>query len=204
MKHLNEYIQEQLIDEGIISDLFKGFWEWLTGKGNKKEYDPTSIEYDEKEKVKYINKFTSDDVVIKPIEDKKQLSKILSNSENKDDSKRGFFRIKEHFKNHPEHNNVNDSYKWLTSVFKTKDLTESCTLIGITNCDENLKETPVVFIYEDLPIYKYVINYGDIVNALKEIDQNIVIKDPRLISQLKKNEIKIEAVEGNKGYYTLD
>ena len=48
------------------------------------------------------------------------------------------------------------------------------------------------------------INYGDIVNALKEIDQNIVIKDPRLISQLKKNEIKIEAVEGNKGYYTLD
>lgn len=203
MKHLNEYIQEQLVDEGLISDLFKGFWEWLTGKGNKKEYDPTSSTYDEKEKVKYINKYTSDDVVIKQIEDKKQLTRIMSTSENEDDSKRGFFRIKEDFKIHPEHKNVNDNYKWLTSVFKTKELTESCTLIGITICDEKMPDIPVVFIYEDLPIYKYVINYGDIVNALKEISEDIVIKDKRLISQLNKNEIKIKEIEDKKGYYTL-
>ena len=203
MKHLNEYIQEQLVEEGVISDWFKGFWEWLTGKSNKNEYDATSSDYNEKEKVKYINKFTSDSVVIKPVENKKILKKIISNSQNDDNQKIGFYKVKEDLKTHPEHGEINDKYTWLTSVFKTDELTESCTLIGITYVDENVKDVPVVFLFEDLTVYKYVINYGDIVSALKEISSDILIKDKRLISQLKSNEITIKSVENLKGYYSI-
>jgi len=203
MKHLNEYIQEQLVEEGVISDWFKGFWEWLTGKSNKKEYDATSSDYNEKEKVKYINKFTSDNVIIKPVENTKILKKIISNSQNDDNQKVGFYKVKEDLKTHPEHGEINDKYTWLTSVFKTDELTESCTLIGITYTDENAKDVPVVFLFEDLTVYKYVINYGDIVSALKEINSDILIKDKRLISQLKSNEITIKSVENLKGYYSI-
>lgn len=201
MKELKEYTKEN-INESSIKDWLRNFWGWLTGKV-KKEFDPSSEYYDEKEKMKYINQYTSDAILIKEINDSKKLKAIISKSISEDNQKIGFYRIKEDFKKHPEHEQVNENYKWLTLIFKSDNLIESCALIGITYKDNNSPKTPVVFIFEDLDVYKNIINYGDIVKSLKEIDSNIIIKDSRLISQLNKNEIDIEPYKDIKGYYTI-
>ena len=207
MKHLDEYIQEQLAineEEGKFKEWFKGFWNWLLG-GNRKpdKYDPTSDYYDPKEKVRYINKFSSDNVTAKIVENKNVLSTIITQSLNKEDAKDGFFKIKEWFKKFPAQKDVNDRTKWISFIFKSEQLTDCCALIGITKDDEECKEKNVVFITEFLSIYKYVINFGDVVKALKDFDPDIIIKDPYLISQLKKEELPIIEVSGKKGYYTL-
>ena len=80
MKDLKDYINEQLqIDEGLI-DFLKGFWNWLSGKSNKAEYEVTSASYDENEKKKYINQYTSDSIRYKEVESIKIVDKIITRS----------------------------------------------------------------------------------------------------------------------------
>lgn len=209
MKHLEEYIKEQLVDEGKIGDKigswFKGFWEWLIGSKETKEiYDPSSNNYDPSEKLKYINKYSSDAVRFEEVENKKILDTIIERSFNEEDLKSGFYKLKEYFKKHPDKKNVNNSTNWISGVFKSDDLTESCALIGITSEDVNFKGKNVVFISEFIPLYKNVINLGDVVNSLKKFDNEIIIKDKNLISQLTKEEISIIPLEGQKDYFKLD
>lgn len=202
MKSLKEYSREQLfVDESLI-DIFKGFWSWLTGKNNKDEYDPLSYHYDEKEKVRYINKFTSDNVISKEVENTKILNKIISNSMNEDNPKCGFFELKEYFKTHPDTCTITDNIKWLSFIFKTDDLTDTCALIGYRNDDSDFSGKNVIFVSEFLPIYKYVINYGDVLNALDKIG-DIIIKDKFLISQFKKEDLDIKPAAGKKNAYEL-
>ena len=108
MKDLKDYINEQLqIDEGLI-DFLKGFWNWLSGKSNKAEYEVTSASYDENEKKKYINQYTSDSIRYKEVESIKIVDKIITRSrDNSNIQKDGFYNTIEYLKNHPESRSEN-------------------------------------------------------------------------------------------------
>ena len=97
MKDLKDYINEQLqIDEGLINFL-RGFWNWLSGKSNKAEYEVTSASYDENEKKKYINQYTSDSIRYKEIESIKIVDKIITRSrDNSNIQKDGFYNTIEY------------------------------------------------------------------------------------------------------------
>ena len=108
MKDLKDYINEQLqIDEGLI-DFLKGFWNWLSGKSNKAEYEVTSASYDENEKKKYINQYTSDSIRYKEVESIKIVDKIITRSrDNSNIQKDGVYNTIEYLKNNPESRSEN-------------------------------------------------------------------------------------------------
>lgn len=198
MKDLKDYINEHMIDEGLL-DFLKGFWNWLAGKSNKSEYDVNSSLYDENEKKKYINQYTSDSIKYKTIDSIKIVDKIISNSrENGNIQKEGFYNTIEYLKTHPE----SRKYIWGAFIFKAEELTEACGLICY-NYDESKDNSPVVIFSEFLSIYNSILNTGDIAKALRKIDEDIIIKDKTLIKLFRRDEIKLHPVDGEKDLYTL-
>lgn len=203
MKSLKDYTIEQIeINEGF-KDLLKGFWRWLVGKKDEK-YNPRSSYYNEKEKVNYINNYSYKSIEIKEIENIKILDEIIKDSLNKEDTKVGFFKLKNYFKENPEYRKINDEYKFLSLIFKTDKLTECCGLIGYTTKYDKLEGKNVVYFVEFLPIYKYLINLNEILKYLQtSIDENIIITDSYLKMLIERENIPTEHVEGQKNAIRL-
>lgn len=196
MKSLTEYINEQLVDEGLM-DIFKKFWNWLGGKNNKSEYDVSSASYDEDEKRRFIKSHTSDSISYKNIESIKIVKKIIDDSRPDGDMmKDGFYKTKEYLKTYPEA----EKYAWGAFVFKSEELSEVCGLIAYTD-DESY--VPTVMFSEFLPIYGNVLNTGDIVKFLHKINPDIMIQDKNLIKLFNKDEIKLYPVKDKKNVYTV-
>lgn len=200
MKSLTEYSKEN-INEGL-GDFLKKAWRWLIGKREEK-YNPTSIRYNEKAKTRYINQYSSKEIEIKDITESKVLIEIVKKSLNKEDEKVGFFKLEKLFRSNPKYKFISDTNKYIALVFKTEKLSESCGLIGYSTDIEGFDGKPVVYISEFLAIYKYLIDYNAVTEKLKEIDEHMIIKDSYLYSQLVKNDIDVEPVEGKKDVYRL-
>jgi len=197
MKDLKDYINEQLqIDEGLL-EFLRGFWNWLSGKTNRAEYEVTSASYDENEKKKYINQYTSDSIQYKDVESIKLIDRIIARSrDNANIQKEGFYNTIEYLKNHPESRKEN----WGSFIFKTDDLTETCGLVCYTNSGDD--KITVIF-SEFLSIYNSILNLGDVAKALRKIADEVEIKDKNLIKLFNREEIKLYPVSGEKGLYTL-
>ena len=119
MKNLKDYINEQLqVDEGLL-EFLRGFWNWLSGKSNRAEYEVTSASYDENEKKKYINQYTSDSIQYRHVDSIKIIDKIITKSrDNANIQKDGFYNTIEYLKTHPESRKEN----WGSFIFKTEPL----------------------------------------------------------------------------------
>lgn len=195
MKDLKDYINEN-IDEGLL-DFLRGFWNWLSGKTNRSEYEVTSASYDENEKKKYINQYTSDSIRYRHVDNIKILDKIISNSrDNANIQKEGFYSTIEYLKSHPEAR----KYEWGSFIFKTDDLTEACGLVCYTKEEEG--KTTIVF-SEFLSIYNSILNMGDVAKSLRNLDDEVQVKDKNLIKLFNRDEIKLYKVDGEKNLYTL-
>ena len=204
MKSLSEYSKEKIIlEEGGIKNFLKKAWDWLIGK-RAEEYNPSSRKYNEKSKIKYINQYSSKEIKIKEVPDSKVLLEIVKKSLSKNDEKVGFFKLNSFFKSHPNYKNISDDNHFISLYFQSENLSESCGLIGYSSKYKGFEGENTVYIAEFLSIYKYLIDYEEVAKELKSIDENMNILNPYLISQLTKNEIGLNKVEGKKDVYTIE
>lgn len=205
---IRDYYYMDSLNEGL-SELLKGFWEWLTGKYNKGEYDPENDVYNHEKKVKYINKQKSDTIKSNEIKDAKVLKKIIERTIDPNDTEAGFINSHNMIEKNKDLGKINDTNKWLSFIFNSKEFRDCAGLVAFTTKDKDFKDSVVIYFSEFLEDYANILNNEYILDELRKLNkyasnETVILKDKRLIKRFTTDDnIELKSVEGKKNIYQL-
>lgn len=205
---IRDYYYMDALNEGL-SEWIKGFWEWLTGKYNKGEYDPENDAYDHAKKVKYINKQKSDTIKSNEIKDDKVLKKIIDRTIDDNDPEAGFRNTHNMIEKNKALGKINSTNKWISFIFNSKEFRDCAGLVAFTLKDKDFPDTVVIYFSEFLEDYENVLNNEYIFEELRKLNKytntdQVILKDKKLIKRFNSDErIEINEIEGKKNIYKL-
>lgn len=205
---IRDYYYMNVLNEGL-SELLKGFWDWLTGKYNKKEYDPNNDAFDYDTKVKYINKHKVDSFTTEEINDSRILKKVIERTVNTNDTYKGFENSNNLINKNKELGKITSSNKWMSFIFHGKNLVDNACLIAFRLNDSEFPNSIVIYFSEILSEYNKILNNEFIIEELQKLKDKykistIILKDKRLINRFKEDkDLELTEYNGKKNIYQL-